>query len=103
MDKNEIKKALRCCASLSTYCIDCPYYNNGDFSCDDGKMHLDALNIIIEQEKELEIEKKAVAKEILQCLYDKCYEIQNLRECVAHITPLDILILAKQYDVEVEE
>lgn len=103
MDKNEIKKALRCCASLSTYCIDCPYYNNGDFSCDDGKMHLDALNIIIEQEKELEIEKKAVAKEILQCLYDKCYEIQNLRECVAHITPLDILILAKQYDVEIEE
>ena len=51
----------------------------------------------------LEIEKKAVAKEILQCLYDKCYEIQNLRECVAHITPLDILILAKEYGVEVEE
>lgn len=103
MDKNEIKKALKCCTSPITYCIDCPYYNNGNFNCDDGKMHLDALNIIIEQEKELEIEKKAVAKEILQCLYDKCYEIQNLRECVAHITPLDILILAKQYDVEVEE
>ena len=103
MNKNEIKKALRCCASLSSHCIICPYYNNGDFSCDDGKMHLDALNIIIEQEKEFEIEKKAVAKEILQCLYDKCYEIQNSRECVAHITPLDILILAKEYGVEVEE
>lgn len=103
MDKNEIKKALRCCASLSTYCIDCPYYNNGDFSCDDGKMHLDAHNIIIEQEKELEIEKKAVAKEILQRLYDKCYEVQGLREGYAHIIPLDILILAKEYGVEVEE
>ena len=109
MNKDEIKKALRCCASLSTYCIDCPYYNNGDFSCDDGKMHLDALNLITEQEKEIEQIteernlKKAVAKEILQCLYDKCYEIQNSRECVAHITPLDILILAKEYGVEVEE
>ena len=92
MNKNEIKKALRCCESLITYCIDCPYYNNGDFSCDDGKMHLDALSLITEQEIELEIEKKAVVKEILQCLYDKCYENQNLRECVAHITPLDILI-----------
>ena len=103
MNKDEIKKALRCCASLSTYCIDCPYYNNGDFSCDDGKMHLDALNIIIEQEKEIEQLTRECAKEILQCLYDKCYEIQNLRECVAHITPLDILILAKEYGVEVEE
>ena len=54
MNKDEIKKALRCCASLSTYCIDCPYYNNGEFSCDDGKMHLDALNIITEQEKKIE-------------------------------------------------
>lgn len=53
MNKNEIKKALRCCASLSTYCIDCPYYNNGDFSCDDGKMNLDALDLITEQEKEI--------------------------------------------------
>ena len=47
--------------------------------------------------------RKETAKEIMQCLYDKCYEIQNLRECVAHITPLDILQLAKHYGVEVEE
>lgn len=47
--------------------------------------------------------RKETAKEIMQCLYDKCYEIQNLRECVAHITPLDILQLAKYYGVEVEE
>ncbi len=47
--------------------------------------------------------RKETAKEIMQCLYDKCYEIQNLRECVAHITPLDILQMAKHYGVEVEE
>ena len=47
--------------------------------------------------------RKKTAKEIMQCLYEKCYEIQNLRECVAHITPLDILQLAKHYGVEVEE
>ena len=59
-----------------------------------------------EKTKELSIiekTRKETAKEILQCLYDKCYEIQNLRECVAHITPLDILQLAKHYGVEVEE
>ena len=54
MNKYDIMKALKCCASLSPYCIDCPYYNNGDFNCDDGKMNLDALNIITEQEKEIE-------------------------------------------------
>ena len=53
--------------------------------------------------RELKQARKETAKEIMQCLYDKCYEIQNLRECVAHITPLDILQLAKHYDVEVEE
>ena len=52
---------------------------------------------------ELAKTRKETAKEILQCLYDECYEIQKLRECVAHITPLDILTLAKEYGVEVEE
>lgn len=48
--------------------------------------------------------RKKTAKEILQCLYDKCYEIQNMgRGVIAHITPHDILQLAKHYDVEVEE
>lgn len=54
-------------------------------------------------EREVKKARKETAKEIMQCLYDKCYEIQNLRECVAHITPLDILQLAKHYGVEVEE
>ena len=46
---------------------------------------------------------KETAREILQCLYDKCYETQNSRGGFAHITPLDILTLAKHYGVEVEE
>lgn len=47
---------------------------------------------------------KKTAKEILQCLYDKCYEIQNMgRGGIAHILPIDILQLAKHYRVEVEE
>ena len=47
--------------------------------------------------------RKETAREILQCLYDKCYELQNSRGGFAHITPHDILTLAKQYGVEVEE
>lgn len=47
--------------------------------------------------------RKETAKEILQCLYDKCYEIQNMgRGGIAHILPIDILQLAKHYRVEVE-
>ena len=62
--KDEIKRGLECCSVIDfeTGCIDCPYYNNGDFSCDDGKMHLDALNIIIEQEKEIEQLTRELAK-----------------------------------------
>lgn len=52
---------------------------------------------------ELAKTRKETAKEILQRLYDKCYEVQGLREGYAHIIPLDILILAKEYGVEVEE
>lgn len=52
---------------------------------------------------ELAKTRKKTAKEILQRLYDKCYEVQGLREGYAHIIPLDILILAKEYSVEVKE
>ena len=47
---------------------------------------------------------KETAIEILQRLYDECYEAQNIRGGgIAHILPIDILQLAKQYGVEVEE
>lgn len=53
--------------------------------------------------RELKQARKETAKEILQCLYDKCYETQNSRGGFAHIIPLDILIFAKQFGVEIKE
>lgn len=57
----------------------------------------------VEPEEEVKRIEKETAREILQCLYDKCYELQNSRGGFAHIIPLDILALAKHYGVEVEE
>lgn len=50
MNKDEIKKALRCCSAVGfeTSCSDCPY----SYRCND--LFKDALNIITEQEKEIE-------------------------------------------------
>lgn len=55
MTKDEIKKALRCCSGNSINdCKDCPYANNSEFSCANGEMYKDALDLITEQEKEIE-------------------------------------------------
>ena len=50
MNKDEIKKALQCCAAVDfeTSCNICPYC----YRCND--LAKDALNIITEQEKEIE-------------------------------------------------
>ena len=61
-------------------------------------------NVVLYEEKIKSEVRKETAKEILQCLYDKCYEIQNMgRGGIAHVSPIDILQLAKHYGVEVEE
>ena len=79
MNKDEIKKALQCCSSPRVNsCDDCPY-NSGD--CVDGKMKLDALNIITEQEKEIDALKEKCEelrneKEI-DALKEKCEELRN--------------------------
>ena len=55
MTKDDIKKALTCCSNPSiSYCKDCPYANYGEFDCCNGKMCKDALDLIIEQEREIE-------------------------------------------------
>lgn len=55
MTQDEIKKALTCCSNPSiSYCKDCPYANYGEFDCCNGKMCKDALDLIIEQEREIE-------------------------------------------------
>ena len=55
MNIDDIKKGLECCSNprLSS-CNNCPYNNNGEFSCCDGEMCKDALNLITEQEKKIE-------------------------------------------------
>jgi hypothetical protein len=92
MTKDEIKKALECCSNLSiAFCKGCPYANNAKFSCADGKMFKDALNLITEQEKEierlkaenerfesnmkvvLEIEKKQAKIDVLNELKERTY------------------------------
>lgn len=51
MTKDDIKKALQCCSGIRIYCNDCPYDAIGN--CSD-TLCADALNLIIEQEKEIE-------------------------------------------------
>ena len=51
MTQDEIKKALEICADISIPCNDCPYDAVGN--CTD-TLCADALELIIEQEKEIE-------------------------------------------------
>lgn len=63
MTKEDIIKALTCCSNPSiSYCKDCPYANYGEFDCCNGKMCKDALDLIIEQEREIEQLKADYAK-----------------------------------------
>lgn len=61
MTKDEIKKALECCSNPSiSYCKDCPYANCGKFDCCNGKMCKDALNLINEQEKSIQVAQDSI-------------------------------------------
>ena len=69
MTKDDIKKALTCCSNPSiSYCKDCPYANYGEFDCCNGKMCKDALDFIIEQEREIERLKAEVKQAKLDVL-----------------------------------
>lgn len=81
MNKDEIKKALECCSIPSiNFCKDCPYNNNGEFSCCDGEMCKDALNLITEQEQEIDRLKDDYAK--LQEQFAQ-YQIASDKEIIA--------------------
>lgn len=57
-------------------------------------------------DREVEKARKETAREILQTLYDECYEIDSEYDNIGigHIvTDSDILCLAKHYGVEVEK
>lgn len=80
MNKDDIKKALVCCSNPSiNYCKDCPYANDGKFSCRDGEMFKDTLDLITEQENEIEYRKKQYDNQVsentrLYIEYDKAFE-----------------------------
>ena len=96
MTKDEIKKALTCCSNPSiSYCKDCPYANYGEFDCCNGKMCKDALDLIIEQEREIErlkAEVKQAQIDILNELKERAIGYTFLGEKLATETDIDGLI-----------
>lgn len=60
------------------------------------------------RKEEYEKAKKVVAQEVLQDMYDKCFELadphdNDCEECKGSIDPDDILSLAEYYGVEIEK
>ena len=60
------------------------------------------------RKEEYEKAKKVVAQEVLQDMYDKCFELADphdtdCEECKGSIDPDDILSLAEYYGVEIEK
>ena len=72
MNIDDIKQGLECCSNprLSS-CNNCPYNNNGEFSCRDGEMCKDALNLITEQEKKIERLKDENKENCWKCIEAK--------------------------------
>ena len=109
MNKDDIKKGLECCSNPSiNSCKDCPYNNNGEFSCCDGEMCKDALNLITEQEKKIErlkdenkencwkcIEAKRVTEEDYAKLQEEFanYQIASDKEMIAQVKQAKIDVL----------
>ena len=98
MNIDDIKKGLECCSNprLSS-CNNCPYNNNGEFSCSDGEMYKDALNLITEQEEEIE-RLKAENEELTKVVSSKVYdlidnvkEISDAREACEQQSKIDVL------------
>ena len=81
MNSEDIKKALECCSNPSiNFCKDCPYNNKGEFSCCDGEMCKDSLNLITEQEQEID-RLKAENEELTKVISSKVYDlIDNTKE-----------------------
>lgn len=98
MNIDDIKKGLECCSSprLSS-CNNCPYNNNGEFSCSDGEMYKDALNLITEQEEEIErlkSENEELTKVVSSKVYDlidNVKEISDAREACEQQSKIDVL------------
>lgn len=106
MNKDDIKKALECCSNPSiNSCKNCPYNNNGGFSCCDGEMYKDALNLITEQEQEIERLRTTLGQcntelnSALESLKSQCREIGELK---AENEELTKVVSSKVYDLDEE-
>lgn len=60
-------------------------------------------NVVLHEETIKSEARKETAKEILQYLYDKCFELDEDGKCSLLCDVVNILHLAEQYGVEVEE
>ena len=82
MTKDEIKKALEICTDIYAHCNGCPYEKCTN--CDN-TLHTDALNVIIEQEKEIERLRTTLGQcntelnSALESLKSQCREIGALK------------------------
>lgn len=109
MTKDEIKKALEICTDIYAPCNGCPYEKCTN--CDN-TLHTDALNVIIEQEKEIERLRTTLGQcntelnSALESLKSQCREIGELKAGVkqAQIDALnnvkDILVNQKHECLE---
>lgn len=96
MTKKDIKKALEICTDIYAPCNGCPYEKCTN--CDN-TLHTDALNVIIEQEKEIERLRTTLGQcntelnSALESLKSQCREIGELKAGVkqAQIDVLDRL------------
>ena len=93
MTKDEIKKALEICTDIYAPCNGCPYEKCTN--CDN-TLHTDALNVIIEQEKEIERLRTTLGQcntelnSALESLKSQCREIGELRAKVKQ-AKIDVL------------
>lgn len=93
MTKDEIKKALEICTDIYAPCNGCPYEKCTN--CDN-TLHTDALNIIIEQEKEIERLRTTLGQcntdlnSALESLKSQCREIGELKAGVKQ-AQIDVL------------
>ena len=99
MTQDEIKKALEICNDIYAPCNGCPY--EICTNCDN-TLHTDALNVIIEQEKEIERLRTTLGQcntelnSALESLKSQCREIGELK-AGAKQSQIDVLNELKKY------
>ena len=98
MTQDEIKKALDICTDIYAPCNGCPY--EMCTNCDN-TLHTDALNVIIEQEREIERLRTTLGQcntelnSALESLKSQCREIGELKAGVKQ-AQIDILNKANE-------